>query len=81
MPEGPFCQIRAHIYIYIYIYIDLDTRKPVFRFANNKGADKSQSVHPRRLISAFVICFFECPESENCDSLLLLVSEAEETQI
>ena len=31
----------------------LDTRKPVFRFANNKGPD--QPAHPGKLISAFVI--------------------------
>ena len=32
-------------------------RNPDFVHANNKGAD--QSVHPRSLISAFVICFIE----------------------
>ena len=29
----------------------------LWEFANNKGAD--QPAHPRRLISAFVYCFFE----------------------
>ena len=38
-------------------YMGLDTTKPVFRGANNKGAD--QSAHSRRLISAFVILFVE----------------------
>ena len=29
-------------------------RKPVYAYANNKGAD--QPAHPRSLISAFVVC-------------------------
>ena len=32
-------------------------RKPVFPFANNKGAD--QPAHPRSLISAFVVCYLD----------------------
>lgn len=40
-------------------------RKPVFAYANNKGA--AQTAHPPcSLISTFVICFF--------DSIMLLVS-------
>ena len=35
----------------------LNARKPGIIHANNKGAD--QSVHPRSLISAFVICLLE----------------------
>ena len=40
------------------LYMGLDARKPAFwGFVNNKGAD--QPAHPRRLISAFVICVLE----------------------
>ena len=37
--------------------LGLSARKPVFGFANNKGAD--QSAHGRRLISAFIIAFWK----------------------
>ena len=37
--------------------LGLDAKNPVFRFANNKSADKP--AHPRRLISTFVIRFLE----------------------
>ena len=38
-------------------HLGIDARKPVFRFANNKGA--GQPAHPCSLISAFVIRFLE----------------------
>ena len=38
-------------------YLDLDARKPVFVFANNKDTD--QPAHPHSLISAFVILLLE----------------------
>ena len=42
----------------VHVHMSLDARKPVFGgVANNKDTD--QPAHPRRLISAFVICLLE----------------------
>ena len=56
-----------------------DARKPVFEFANNKGAD--QPAHLRSLICAFVICLMEIIISRIATrevSIFLLVSIAEQ---
>ena len=42
---------------YVAYQMGLDARKPVCRFAKNKGAD--QPAHPRSLISALVIRLYE----------------------
>ena len=55
-------------------------RKPAFGYANNKGAD--QSVHPRSLISTFVVHCLDSiiPRPAIAEiSRLYLVSEAEQT--
>ena len=57
-------------------------RKPVWGFANNKGAD--QPAHPRSMISTFVICLLKSIISRLATSeisLLYLVSVAEETSL
>ena len=58
-----------------------NARKPVFGgFANNTGAD--QPAHPRSLISAFFIRFWEsiiCKLASDEILIFLLVSVAEET--
>ena len=66
----------------LYVYqMGLDARKPVFRgFANNSGAN--QPVHPRSLISAFVIRLLESTIfnlATGKTSMFYLVSVAEET--
>ena len=56
------------------------TRKPVFAYANNKGAD--QPAHPRSLISAFVVRYLDSiiPRLAIAElSRLYLISEAEQT--
>ena len=61
--------------------LGLDARKPVSGgFRNNTDAD--QPAHPRRLISAFVICILESILSKLATieiSIFLLVFVAEET--
>ena len=53
-----FFTFRHCYLIFVGSHMGLDARKPVFGFfANNKGAD--QPAHPRRLISNFVIRFWE----------------------
>ena len=55
--------------------MDLDARKPVFRLANNEGAD--QPAHLCRLISAFVIRFLETCFMQNFDVLASLCSSGD----
>ena len=48
----------------------LNAGKPGILHANNKGAD--QPVHPRSLISAFVICLLESKISKLTSCIILI---------
>ena len=50
--------------------MDINVRKPGILHANNKGAD--QPVHPRSLISVFVICLLESKLSKLASCIILI---------
>ena len=64
------------------IIMGLNAGKPGILHANNKGAD--QPVHPRSLISAFVICLLESKISKLASRKILifhLVSASEQVRL